>query len=251
MAAMVFPSNPTVNQTFTSGSNTWVWNGTTWDAVVNVPNLTGGSAGTLPYQSAASTTAMLPTGPTGSLLSSNGAAAPSWITQSALTVAQSQVTNLATDLAAKASLSGIETLTNKTLTSPVLNGAPLETFNGFAGFAGFTFYATTYGSVQTTFGGNATANGAVNITSTASQTLNTLMSVGQSMTVTLLIQNGSPAYYPTSVQVDGTVTGVTTRWAGGTAPTAGNANAIDIYTFTVFKVAPAQFYIWASITKFA
>jgi len=39
----------------------------------------------------------------------------------AIQIAQSQVTNLVTDLAAKASLTGSETLTNKTLTAPVIN----------------------------------------------------------------------------------------------------------------------------------
>lgn len=41
-------------------------------------NLSGGSAGTVPYQSAANTTAMLSAGTSGQVLKSNGAAAPSW-----------------------------------------------------------------------------------------------------------------------------------------------------------------------------
>ena len=57
-------------------------------AVVNVPwtdttqttvaNLSGGSAGTLPYQSGANATAMLAAGTSGYILRANGAAAPSW-----------------------------------------------------------------------------------------------------------------------------------------------------------------------------
>ena len=43
-------------------------------------NLAGGSAGTVPYQSAAGTTAMLAAGTAGQYLQSNGAAAPSWAT---------------------------------------------------------------------------------------------------------------------------------------------------------------------------
>jgi Chaperone of endosialidase len=46
----------------------------------NANNLTGGSAGTVPYQSAAGTTAMLAAGTSGQVLRSNGAAAPSWLT---------------------------------------------------------------------------------------------------------------------------------------------------------------------------
>lgn len=42
-------------------------------------NLAGGSAGTIPYQSAAGTTAQLAAGTSGYILKSNGAAAPSWL----------------------------------------------------------------------------------------------------------------------------------------------------------------------------
>lgn len=51
----------------------------------NANNLTGGSAGTVPYQSAAGTTAMLAAGSAGQVLRSNGAAAPSWLTLSEAT----------------------------------------------------------------------------------------------------------------------------------------------------------------------
>ena len=44
----------------------------------NATNLTGGSVGSIPYQSAAGTTAMLSAGTTGQVLRSNGASAPSW-----------------------------------------------------------------------------------------------------------------------------------------------------------------------------
>jgi hypothetical protein len=46
--------------------------------ITSAANLTGGSAGTVPYQSASGTTAMLAAGTTGQFLKSNGAAAPSW-----------------------------------------------------------------------------------------------------------------------------------------------------------------------------
>ena len=41
-------------------------------------NLAGGSNGTIPYQSASGTTAMLAVGTAGQVLQSNGASAPSW-----------------------------------------------------------------------------------------------------------------------------------------------------------------------------
>lgn len=155
-------------------------------------------------------------------------------------------------LASYATLTGVETLTNKSLTSPKLTGATLETtfLNGSA-FAGVTFYATTNNAVQFMIAGNATANGTVNITSTSGQTLNTLMAVGQTMTVTLVVMNGATAYYPTAIQIDGVTPG-TLKWAGGTAPTAGNANSFDTYTFTINKYGSSpNWVVLASVTKFA
>jgi len=32
MAAIVFPTNPTVGQVFTSGSKSWVWNSVSWES---------------------------------------------------------------------------------------------------------------------------------------------------------------------------------------------------------------------------
>jgi Head domain of trimeric autotransporter adhesin len=48
-------------------------------------NVAGGSAGTIPYQTASGTTAMLAVGTTGQVLTSNGAAAPTWSTPAAAT----------------------------------------------------------------------------------------------------------------------------------------------------------------------
>jgi len=81
MAAIDFPNSPTPGQVFTVGNITW-----TYDATVGVwkggsataSNLANGSAGTVPYQSAPNTTAMLSAGTVGLVLTSNGAAAPAW-----------------------------------------------------------------------------------------------------------------------------------------------------------------------------
>jgi hypothetical protein len=65
------------------------------------------------------------------------------------------------------------------------------------------------------------------------------------------VTNGATAYYNTTVQVDGTTSGVTTRWQGGTAPTAGNASSVDAYSYTIIKTASATFSVFASQTRFA
>ena len=113
--------------------------------------------------------------------------------------------------------------------------------------------ATAYfgnGAVQY-YTGNNTANWTQNIAFDVGPNLDTIMSVGQSMTMAILSTNGGTAYYPTSVQINGTTSGVTTKWQGGTAPTAGNASSIDVYTYTIIKTASATFTVLASQTKFA
>ena len=66
-----------------------------------------------------------------------------------------------------------------------------------------------------------------------------------------MILNGATPYYATSIQVDGTTSGVTTEWQGGTAPSAGNASSIDVYTFTVVKTGNATYVVLAALTRFA
>ena len=179
-----------------------------------------------------------------------------------------------------ATLTGSQTLTNKTLTSPVISSisntgtvtlptssdtlvgrattdtltnktltAPFESYYTTAtGFAGYTYYLQTNGAIQY-ITGSSTANGTVNITAASGTTLNSIMSTSQVITMTLFVTNGGTAYYPTAYQIDGSA--VTPKWQTGTAPSSGNTNAIDIYTFTIIKTGNAAFTMLAAQTKFA
>ena len=98
---------------------------------------------------------------------------------------------------------------------------------------------------------NASANWTVNFRASSGTTLNTALATGQSVTVAFLVTQGSTAYFNNSVQIDGTTSGVTTRWQGGTAPSAGNASSVDIYSYTILKTANATFSVFASQTRFA
>ena len=96
---------------------------------------------------------------------------------------------------------------------------------------------------------NQTANRTINFRGDASNTLNSLLSTGQSVTSSILAAQGSTAYYFNAYQVDGTA--VTPKWSGGSAPSAGNASGIDVYTFTIIKTADATFTVLASQTQYA
>ena len=96
---------------------------------------------------------------------------------------------------------------------------------------------------------NASANHTLNFRYSSSVALNTSLPVGDTITLVWLNTNGATAYYPNTIQIDGT--SVTPKWQGGTAPTAGNASSIDAYVFTIIKTASATYTVLASQTKFA
>jgi len=96
---------------------------------------------------------------------------------------------------------------------------------------------------------NASGNFTVNFRGSSGTSLNTVMTTGESMSVTFLVTNGATAYYNSAVQVDGS--SVTPKYQGGTAPTSGNASSIDSYTYVLIKTGSAAFTVLATQTKFA
>jgi hypothetical protein len=96
---------------------------------------------------------------------------------------------------------------------------------------------------------NASANWSFNIRGNSGTTLNSIMTTGDAITVAFIVPQGGTAYYNTSVQIDGTTSGVTTTWQGG-APTKGNASGQDHYTYTIIKTANATFTVFAGQTQF-
>lgn len=105
-----------------------------------------------------------------------------------------------------------------------------------------TFDTTGQGIVN--FTADQTANRTVNFSN-----VNSNLGTGQSLTCTLIMKQGSTAYYLNAYQVDGST--VTPKWSGGSAPTAGNASSLDVYTFTIIKTADATFTVLASQTQYA
>ena len=92
-------------------------------------------------------------------------------------------------------------------------------------------------------------NFTVNFRGDGSNSLNNIMDTGESITVAFLTTNTGTPYYNNAVTIDGS--SVTPEWSGGTAPSAGNANSVDIYTYTVIKTGDAAFTAFAAQTQFA
>ena len=95
----------------------------------------------------------------------------------------------------------------------------------------------------------STGNYTLNVRGSSSVTLNSLMEIGESITVTFESPNGSTAYYATGYTIDGN--SVTPKWLGGTAPSVGNVSATDLYMLQIRKTANATFTCLASLSKFA
>jgi hypothetical protein len=99
------------------------------------------------------------------------------------------------------------------------------------------------------FTSDATANWTLNIRGDGSNSLDSIMDVGESQTIAHLVTQGATAYYNAAVEIDGS--SVTPEWQGGSAPAAGNVSSIDVYTYTVIKTGAATFTVLASQTQFA
>ena len=197
-------------------------------------------------------------------------------TNNAISVANTQITG---NIVASTQIIGILPITNGGTGAATLAGANIpainanNTFTGTQTFSGtsstvaivlndaaevtnvsataatgtITYDITTQSVLYYT--SNASGNWTINFRASSGTSLNTAMTTGQSMTVAFLVTQGSTAYYNSTVQVDGTASGVTTRWLGG-APTAGNASGIDSYRYLIIKTGSATFTVLASSTQF-
>ena len=146
-----------------------------------------------------------------------------------------------------------DTLTNKTLTSPVVNTAILKspeerlTVSATAATGTVNYDALTQGVLYYTT--DASGNWTLNVRGDGSNTLNSVLTTGDSITIVFLVTQGSTAYYSNAFTIDGT--SVTPKYITGTAFSAGNASSIDSYVYTIIKTGSDTYTVLASQTKFA
>jgi hypothetical protein len=115
-------------------------------------------------------------------------------------------------------------------------------------------YVTTSTSTSGTINFNLDNQAVVRMTAnqTGNRTVNLQVTMEQStdaVTGALVLPMGGSAYYVNSVQVNGTTSGVTTRWVGG-APTEGTASAYNVYSFTIFETTTNNYLVLASLTAY-
>jgi hypothetical protein len=132
-----------------------------------------------------------------------------------------------------------------TLTSPiVISPEERTTVSATAAATTVNFDAVTQGVLYYTT--NASANWTLNVRGDSSTTLNSILATGDALTVSFLVTNGATAYYQTAFNIDGTTSGVTVEYSGGTAPASGNASSVDVYTYTIIKTASATYTVFGA-----
>jgi len=96
----------------------------------------------------------------------------------------------------------------------------------------------------------ATGNVSLNITSSTAGTLNNLLPVGGTISIIFMMTNGNTPYYVNNFYIDGNAVNI--AWQGGTgAPTGGDSNAVDVYSYTIIKTSSSPTYkVLASTNKF-
>ena len=85
-----------------------------------------------------------------------------------------------------------------------------------------------------------------NIRYNGSTTLNSRMSIGQSIVVTIITTANASAY-SANITIDGG--SVTENWIGGSAPSDGGSSGVDIHSFTIIKTANATFTVIGNQSK--
>ena len=134
-----------------------------------------------------------------------------------------------------------------TIGAKLVNAVEQVTISATAATGTINYDVTTQSVLYYTT--NASGNWTLNVRGNGSNTLNSLMVTGESLTLVFLVTNGATAYYQSAFQIDGS--SVTPKWQGGTAPTTGNASSIDAYTVTIVKTGSAAFTAFAAQSRFA
>lgn len=97
---------------------------------------------------------------------------------------------------------------------------------------------------------NVANNWTLNVRGNSTVLLDSVMSTGNVMTLSYVVtQLGANTFYQTNMEIDGNA--VTPYWQGGSAPSAGNATSLDVYSFTIIKTAANTYTVLGSQTQFA
>tara|TARA_A100001391_G_scaffold8946_1_gene5700 strand:- start:2134 stop:2781 length:648 start_codon:yes stop_codon:yes gene_type:complete len=87
-----------------------------------------------------------------------------------------------------------------------------------------------------------------NIRIDGSTSLNSKMSIGEAITVVIIV-TAAAAGYSAQLTIDGSA--VTEEWNGGSAPSAGGSGGYDVYNHHIIKTADATYVVLSNIINYA
>jgi len=87
-----------------------------------------------------------------------------------------------------------------------------------------------------------------NIRVNSSTSLNSVMAIGDTISVTL-ITTAAAGGYSAQLTIDGSA--VTEKWNGGSAPSAGGSSGNDVITYQIIKTADATYTVLGNVANFA
>ena len=87
-----------------------------------------------------------------------------------------------------------------------------------------------------------------NIRIDGSTSLNSKMSIGEAITVVIIV-TAAAGGYSAQLTIDGSA--VTEEWNGGSAPSAGGSGGYDVYNHNIIKTADATFVVLSNIINYA
>ena len=87
-----------------------------------------------------------------------------------------------------------------------------------------------------------------NIRIDGSNSLNSKMSIGEAITVVIIV-TAAAGGYSAQLTIDGSA--VTEEWNGGSAPSAGGSGGYDVYNHNIIKTADATYVVLSNIINYA
>ena len=143
-------------------------------------------------------------------------------------------------------LSGTTSITGNLSASTLITAGEKTTVSATAASGTINYDILTQGILYYT--SNASGTWVLNVRGNSSTSLDSIMAVGETRTITFLATQGSTPYYQTSLTIDSS--SVTPKWLNGVTPTAGNASGIDTYVLSIIKTGSGAFTVIESLTQY-
>ena len=153
-----------------------------------------------------------------------------------------------TGIVTATSVTGVGTVTSVTASGIDLSGLLREGVKITAGKLSDNLNIDLSNGMVHLFTTTETTTSTPNIRIDGSTSLNSKMSIGEAITVVIIV-TAAAAGYSAQLTIDGSA--VTEEWNGGSAPSAGGSGGYDVYNHNIIKTADATYVVLSNIINYA